>query len=255
MTPSLNIHFDRRTLITMFLYLARATANGHLRLVRGDDITADLYLEEGRIVYLELNGDVAEPTTTLADILRWKNGDLYFYEDAEIPDHTCRIYLENVLASERPEKERLASSTLNIDSVLKAREVSESDQTLRVGVKAMQLLMLLDGETSLQDLANKLEQNPDTLLGLARELSAAGVVEETGERIVGRETLDELTDAVVDAMGPIAEILVEDMIEDLGYTWDSLPQQALPTLTDRLQARISNDEWREQFRDRVEKLY
>lgn len=75
-----------------------------------------------------------------------------------------------------------------------------------------------------------------------------------GEATIGGEFVRDLTRLVIDIMGPMGEIVVEDALYDLGLDPGSLPRSALAELLDELAAQFRRDDWQQEFRRGAERL-
>ena len=63
----------------------------------------------------------------------------------------------------------------------------------------------------------------------------------------GADFFQALTTAVAGALGPLAEIIIDDAVEDLGFTRATFPRDAVASLAERISGEIREPEKRVRF--------
>ena len=104
--------------------------------------------------------------------------------------------------------------------------------------------MQLDGSRNLAAAAREIGMDMETARDVALKLFELKIIVQTGG---GGEAVSEgfmafLTRQFSLAVGPLAEILIEDQIEDLGESRDSFPGSRIPELVDLLARQIPRQE-------------
>jgi type II secretory pathway predicted ATPase ExeA len=72
------------------------------------------------------------------------------------------------------------------------------------------------------------------------------------ERTVASQFFDFMARAATEGIGPMAKLIINDQIADLGESRDSFPQKKLAELIDRVSSEIFNDTMRARFLDKME---
>ena len=72
------------------------------------------------------------------------------------------------------------------------------------------------------------------------------------ERTVASQFFDFMARAATEGIGPMAKLIVDDQIADLGESRDSFPQNMLAELIERVSREIFNDTMRSRFLDKME---
>ncbi|MCE3240621.1 MAG: peptidoglycan-binding ATPase [Deltaproteobacteria bacterium] len=72
------------------------------------------------------------------------------------------------------------------------------------------------------------------------------------ERTVASQFFDFMARAATEGIGPMAKLIVDDQIADLGESRDSFPQRKLAELIERVSREIFNDTMRARFLDKME---
>jgi len=119
------------------------------------------------------------------------------------------------------------------------------------------LLIELDGKKSLAVIARKMGLETGTLKPLISRLLAMRLVEPVGRRVsvLSNGFFDYLSAELALALGPIAEVLIEEAVQDLGQKRSEFTRTHAPELVDLLAREIQREDKRLTFkRNMVEKL-
>ena len=113
----------------------------------------------------------------------------------------------------------------------------------------LQVLMQLDGKKNLGTVANSLNIQLATMKMVIAKLMELGLVEKPGPAVSGisKEFIDDLLAQLANAMGPIAEVIFEDEIEEFGGDPTKIPKNRAAELITRLAKEIPREEKRLEF--------
>lgn len=135
-------------------------------------------------------------------------------------------------------------SSGDISSMIYKRKVSDDLGDFSLDGQTLIVLMELDGKTTLGALAGKTGLTMGAIREVIAYLLKLGLIGKVEKRIVPldnaffRNLLDELALAI----GPIASVLIEDEVQDLGYDVNSFPSYLVSDLVDRLAGEIRREE-------------
>jgi hypothetical protein len=113
----------------------------------------------------------------------------------------------------------------------------------------LQVLMEMDGKKNLAAVADNLNMDMAILRKIVAKLhkfKLIGRIEKTAP-VLEEKFLDFITDRLSQAMGPIAEILIEDEIEDMGLTRNNVPKHRVAELIGLLARQIPRESKRVVF--------
>jgi hypothetical protein len=79
----------------------------------------------------------------------------------------------------------------------------------------------------------------------------AAPVNAPNERTVASQFFDFMARAATEGIGPMAKLIIDDQIADLGQSRDSFPQKKLAELIERVSREIFNDSMRARFLDKM----
>lgn len=119
----------------------------------------------------------------------------------------------------------------------------------------LRVLMELDGKRSVAGVAQHLGLNMGAMRGVISRLLQLGLIEPV-EGVVSmfdREFFDYLVAQLSLAIGPIAEVLAEDAVMDLGLNPSQFPSHRAAELVDLLARQIQREEKRTVFKHNMVK--
>ncbi|MCP3954827.1 MAG: hypothetical protein GY697_21785 [Desulfobacterales bacterium] len=113
----------------------------------------------------------------------------------------------------------------------------------------LQVLMQLDGKKNLGAVANSLGIELSTMKMVVAKLQELGLLEESGPtvHVISKEFIDYMLTQLANAMGPIAEVIFEDEIEEFGGDPTRIPKNRAAELITRLAKEIPREERRLEF--------
>ncbi len=113
----------------------------------------------------------------------------------------------------------------------------------------LQVIMQLDGKKKLGTVASSLNIELATMKMVVAKLADLGLVEKTSPTVPGisKEFIDYMIAQLANAMGPIAEVVFEDEIEEFGGDPAKIPKNRAAELITRLAKEIPREEKRLAF--------
>lgn len=242
---------DTDVLVNLLQYLNLNGSTGLLRVQEARGMQGEIYTAGGQVVHAEA-GDLAGVDALVA-LLRWRSGRFDFRSEAAAPARTIDQPLDALLLQVAYQTDEDDRQTIAVDdsSVLASHSLGGSEAgSVALSRDAVQLLTLLDGTTPLGALGARAGMPRDRLLSAARELLENRLAEASAGAVVESEVLHNLTDLLRDIMGPLADIVMDEVLDDLGMTPSTVPVTKVATLLDRLDHQLDRDDWRTEFRSR-----
>ncbi len=141
-------------------------------------------------------------------------------------------------------------SSGNISSIIFRRVVRSDIGEFSLDSHMLGILMELDGEKSLGEVASNLGMNMGTIRSVVSKLLSLQLIEATGGAVktLSGEFMDYLVDQLSLAIGPIADVILEDTVEDMGYTPGRFPAHQAAELVDILSREIRREEKKAEFK-------
>ena len=106
-----------------------------------------------------------------------------------------------------------------------------------------------DGSRTVAEIARRLNIDLVAITKTVRRLSELGLIEPVTEvaQTLAPAVIDHVTQQLALAVGPLAVVIVEDEIQDLGYEPESFPMMRLKELVDRLSGNIRKKDKKNSF--------
>ena len=143
----------------------------------------------------------------------------------------------------------MVSFSGDISSMIYKRKVRDDMGDFSLDGQTLLILMELDGKATLGHLAGKTGLSMGSIRELIGNLLKLGLIEKVEKEVipVGNDFFRNLLDELALAIGPIASVLIEDEVQDLGYDVNSFPSFLVTELVDRLASEIRREEKKTTF--------
>ena len=137
----------------------------------------------------------------------------------------------------------------NISSMVFKPKVRDDLGDFSLDGQKLLVLMELDGKATLGALAVKTGLTMGTIREVIADLSRLGLIEKVEKAIspVDNDFFRNLLDELALAIGPIASVLIEDEVQDLGHDVKSFPSILATELVDRLAGEIRREDKKATF--------
>lgn len=137
----------------------------------------------------------------------------------------------------------------NISSVVLKRVLSSDIGEVSLDSHMLNVLMHIDGRRSLGDVAQIINVDMQTLKETLRKLDRLNLihVDEATVPLLDQGFFDFLNEHLTIAMGPMAEILIDDEIQELGINRNKIPTHLAAELVDTLAREIPRQEKKVEF--------
>jgi hypothetical protein len=234
--------------------LAAAGQTGRLELTSGLD-QGELYIARGEIVHAECDMRTGEGAFTR--LAGWPNGQFRFEPQVPAPQRTIEKPLDRLLAETHraaTEREAIRRVVPNMDVVPHlSRKAPAPSITLEA--RDWELVAVINGERTAAEIASVLGADDMELartlyrmkLGGLIEMASLPAAQPVARALAGAGFFQALTTAVAGALGPLAEIIIDDAVEDLGFTRATFPRDTVAALAERISSEIREPDKRVKF--------
>jgi hypothetical protein len=141
-------------------------------------------------------------------------------------------------------------SSGDISALVFRRVIREDTAEYSFDAQMLALFMELDGKKSLALISRKTGLKMSALREAAGKLLKLKLIEQVAEAIaaVDEDFMDTLKRQLSLAIGPLAQILIEDAVNDLGQSVARFPTRRAPELVESLSREIQREEKRTAFK-------
>lgn len=236
-------------------YLQLSQGSGCLSLVHPERRHGQVYLDEGKVVFVE-----ARPLYDLAALtalLEWREGRFSFRPGVAAPRRSMSRNVDTLLleASHLADAGSLGPGpSVEPDAVLRVAAQGALDDAVLLSLGALHLWRYLDGTSSLRELAARSGVAISAIVAGAAELLDQGLVEFASLAVADPRFARELAREAVDLLGPVGSIVVEDALIELGVSEAALPVGLVDELVTEVARAFPGGERRFEFSRRVDQL-
>jgi len=255
MSEALTGSLAQLPLVDLLKMLAAGGQSGHVQLTSGLD-QGDLYFERGELVHVECDMRVGE--SAFLRLVTWPNGQFRFEPGVPAPERSLEKPLERLLADSAraaSEREAIRRVVPNMEAVPSLARKSPGP-TITIDARDWELIALINGERTAGELAAAAGAEDIDMAKALYRLKMAGLIELTAatqsaapqqRALAGPAFFQALTTAVAAALGPLAEIIIDDAVEDLGFTRATFPRDTVSALAERISSEIRDTDKRVRF--------
>ena len=138
----------------------------------------------------------------------------------------------------------------DITKMIFRQVVKNHVKTVSIDSRLLGIFLQLDGKRNVGTVAQKTGLNIGAMREAISDLLEMEIIEQVGrdESSVDREFLNYLNNQFSRAVGPIADVLIEEEIADMGYQLSNFPISQVPELVDLLAREIRRDEKKSVFK-------
>jgi DNA-binding MarR family transcriptional regulator len=220
----------------------------------------EIFLADGRITHAQCGQCTG--LQALFFMLSWERGACTFTPKETTDYITIEMETSRVLSlvSKRTREWSLISegTSLNLNAILSL--LPQATGTIRLKKEEWAILARIDGKKSLQEISHEMYAAPLDVVKAIQRFREAGLIgegiryPETTDAILRRDFLAALEQELNLAIGPIAPLVLEEALHDLGEVAATLTEDKIDILLERLSKIIPLEENRSRFQQAVRAL-
>lgn len=252
---TLNGRLGEGVVANLLQYLQLSQGTGCLSLVHPARRHGQIYLEDGKVVFVEARP--LQDLAALAALLEWREGRFTFRPGVAAPQRSMSRNVDTLLLEAShlvDEGEPDGPQRLTQDTVLRVSARQGFEDSVLLSLTALHLWRNLDGSSSLRQLAARAARAPADLVQAAEELLDHGLVEFAAVTVADPRFARELAREAVDLLGPVGSIVVEDALIELGASPEALPVGLVDELVAEVTRAFPSAERRNEFARRALEL-
>ncbi|MCK4897395.1 MAG: DUF4388 domain-containing protein [Anaerolineales bacterium] len=225
---------------------------GRLELENGSQ-TGEIYLNDGNLVHAVTGAHMGE--AAIYTLMGWLQGDFNFVPDAAAPEESLTASTEQLLleGSRRIEEWGDIKKVIPSTNVVFKFSSSGSPGSVNLQPNEWQVLTQVNGAHSVAEIAESMGQDEFTVAKVLYGLSSAGLLIE-GEKpavppkaIVNGSFFDNLNNEIIEILGPLGPMVIEEMVDALNETLESFPRDKVAKLVERVSAEIDGEDKQQRF--------
>jgi len=138
----------------------------------------------------------------------------------------------------------------NISSIVFRQIVKDNLGDVSIDSRLLRVFLVLDGKKTLERVAQDTNLDMVAMREIISRLMSLELVEPANKAMLtlDKEFIDYLTSQLSRALGPIAGLLVEEVVAEMGYSLKQFPSAQAAELIDLLARDIQRDEKKNPFK-------
>lgn len=267
MAEALSGNLAQLRLIDILRLLHLSGRTGQLELTADDGKFGEIYLVSGQVshaLYEEWIGEEA-----VYGLFSWAEGTFRFHSDETTDERTVSLPTDQILeeaATYSSEWEKIRKTVPSSNAIYRLAARPSADVQLRA--EDWSVLTQLDGEKTILEIADASQLNELFTSKIICRLYELGLIELVAVAVAEASPVVDAVDEafmrqietdLIQAIGPMASIVVDDCAEQMGHTRTTVPKEAVPELVERLANEIPDANRRNRFQeamlDRMKDLY
>lgn len=226
--------------------LASGDRDGRLLLQKDEHgETGEIYLSGGRIVHAVCGTYLGEPA--FFELILWNRGKFGFDPEETSAQKTIEKETGQMLSEGTQQYQAWQKVCHVIPSfAMKFKKTgSEPPANVKLKGKDWEILNAFDaGDLSVAELSSKLNMREIDVAVITASLIDAGLVDVSAsgrpvtKEVVGPDFFTNLENELVQLIGPVAAIIIDDVIEGFGETRLSYPKDKVPSLVEGISNEI-----------------
>ncbi|UCD71547.1 MAG: DUF4388 domain-containing protein [Syntrophobacterales bacterium] len=232
-------------LVHILRLLVSEGKTGQLMLTKGND-SGEIFVENGDITHASSTLNAGEEA--LLTMMTWMIGKFNFTPGVLPEEKSIRSSTDKLLAegSKRIEEwEHLREIIPSTDVVFRLAGHKRSDD---INLKSTEWNMLtqVDGARSVGEISKALNVDEIGVAKILYNLYSAGLLEVVEkpkplpEKMVGMEFFKRIDEELAKALGPIASVIVDDQIAEMGEQRDAFPRDKAAELVEVVSSEIAD---------------
>lgn len=217
--------------------------------IKGHEV-GELYIEGGNIIHAK-TGDSSGEETILA-MMEWDTGRVTFNWEATTEEQTVFMPTEQLLViwtNRENELRRIKEVIPSLDVVFHI-PINSSPEDRNIQAIHWRILALCNGSRTVADIAEALKWHPFETSQAMYQMVQNGLLEmgpekKTEEKLQINKTVNGNFFPVIESelskiMGPMAAIIIDDIISDFGESRDAFPVDRLPPFVQAVGEEITD---------------
>lgn len=243
---------DQMSLLEILKLLNSGKMSGCLKVTNSNG-KGELYVKDGQIIHCVTGASIGE--SALNNMLGWIEGQFSFETDVEAPEQSINTSTEQLLLDSARKIEDWQSIKKVISSMDIVFGLSASSSTGAVNLQPdeWQVLAQVNGNRTVSQIVELTGKDEFSIAKILFQLHSVGLLEKIDNPKKSTPTkIDESFFKQIEAeltkvIGPMASIIIDEAIEDLGETRSAFPQDKIAALVEKVSSEITDEEKKMNF--------
>lgn len=243
---------DQMPLLEILKLLNSGKMSGRLKVTNSYG-KGELYVNAGEITHCVTGSVIGE--SALSTMLCWIEGHFSFEAGIETPEVSIETPAERLLS----ESAQMIKNWQSIKAVVSSMDIvfalssNSSSGAVNLQAEEWQILAQVNGTRSVGQIMEATGKDEFSIAKILFHLHSVGLLEKTDKTgiaaspAIDEAIFDKIENELTKAIGPMAEIIIDEAIEDLAETRNSFSNEKVAALVEKVSSEISDENKRLQF--------
>ncbi|MBN1352517.1 DUF4388 domain-containing protein [candidate division KSB1 bacterium] len=213
----------------------------------------EIFVRQGKIIHCATGTSIGE--AAFSNMLGWIEGRFSFETNVDAPEEsvetpTDQLLLDGARKMEDWEAIKQVISSMDLVFCLSA---SSSTGAIKLEPEEWQILAQVNGNRTVSQIVEVTNKDEFSVAKILFHLHSVGLLEKVEKPATSaRDTINEsffkeIEDELSKAIGPMALLIIEEVIEDLGETREAFPNDKIAIMIEKVCNEIDDEEKKLQF--------
>ena len=234
------------SLLKILKFLNSEKMNGRL-MVTNNYERGEIYVKSGQIIHSVAGSNIGE--SALYNMLGWIEGHFSFENDVQAPEKsietsTEQLLLEGARMTEDWQSIKKVVSSMNIVFALSA---SSSTGAVNLQPDEWQILAQVNGNRTVAEIVEATGKDEFEVAKILFQLHSSGLLEKKDKpakavsAIIDEAFFNKIEEELTKVIGPMAMLIIEEAIEELGETRSAFPDDKIAALVEKISNEIDEE--------------
>ncbi len=235
---------------------------GRLEFVKEKEI-AELFFRNGELFHARCTP--LEGERVIFYVIQWETGTFKFYVNETIDEKNIKEDIEEILKKAQVYLSRIKEIKSVISSPNIVFRLKEDSGESEISLKPAdwKILTYINGKNTVNDIVNSVDMGELEVHTRLYRLYRAGLIEKIGitraeivapssdDEIIPSQFFDIMERELTRLLGPIAQVLMEEYLEQYGIPKEKFPKRLGGELVDKISLEITDEDERLLFQQRL----
>ncbi len=252
MTETLTGMIDQMSLIEILKLIHSGKMSGRLMMTNSYG-KGELFVKEGEIIHCLAGSSLGE--TALSTMLGWIEGRFKFESGIDAPDISIKTPTERLLVDSTQKIQDWQNIKKVVTSIHNIFALAGGTAGGKVNLEAREweILSQVNGSRTVGEIMEITGKDEYSVAKVLFQLHSAGLVKKLDKPLnpatatVEKKILETVEQKLTNIIGPMASIIIDEAVDELGVTLDAFPQNKIAAFIERISLDIKNEEQRLNF--------
>ena len=252
MAETLGGSIAEMSLLEILKLLVSGKMNGRL-IVTNSIGKGEIYVKAGQLIHCVSGSSIGE--IALTNMLGWIEGRFSFENDVVAPEESIKTATEQLLF----DGARMIKDWQGIKKVISSMDLvfglSAKGNTGAVNLQPdeWQILAQINGNRTITEIVEATGKDEFEVAKILFQLHSVGLLEKTEKSArptyvtIDEKFFEKIEKEFTNVMGPMAPVIIDEAIDELGETRNAFPQDKIAALVEKISHEILEEEKKLQF--------